>query len=127
MAWTEIHKALLQKLNQNLDEYQRRSWSMTGIQVYAHANEIAATGFCYNQIIEGLDSWPVEDLEYLLRFKNPLEVVRDQWMVEQNVDHSESISHTLWELRDKRAAEEDYELDPGWKPEQDTPSGLNMC
>ncbi len=63
----------------------------------------------------------------MLRFKNPLEVVRDQWMVEQNVDHSESISHTLWELRDKRAAEEDYELDPGWKPEQDTPSGLNMC
>jgi len=98
MAWTKIQEALIQKLNQNLDEHQRQTWSMTGTQVYALANEIAATGFCYSQIIRGLDSWPVEDLEYLLRFKNLLAVVYDQWMSEQNVDLSESIGHALWEL-----------------------------
>ncbi len=127
MPWTETHEALFQKLNQNLDEYQRQMWSMTGIQVYALANEIAATRLCYDQIVGDLGNWPVEDLEYLLRFKDPLAVVRDQWMAEQDIDHSESIGHTLWELRDKCAAEMDYELDPSWKPEQDTSGSINMC
>ncbi len=122
MAWTEVHKALVQKLNQNLDDYQRQTWSMTGSQVYAIANEIAATQFCYSQLAGNLEDWPLEDLEYLLRFKNPLEVVRDQWVSEQSNDLSESIGHALWELRDKCAAEEDYELDTGWT----SPSGPSM-
>ncbi len=55
-----------------------------------------------------------EDAEYLLRFKDPLEVVSD-YLVEMSGLHSDigdSLSHTLWELRDKQAAEQDYELEP---------------
>ncbi len=77
----------------------------------ARAGEILSA----QQILEALpDVASEEDAEYLLRFKDPLEVVSDN-LVEMSglqSDFEDSLSHTLWELRDKEAAEEEYELEP---------------
>ena len=127
MAWTETQEALFQKVNQEMDTYARSMWDLPGSAVYDKAEEIAATRFCYNQLIGHLDDWSPEDLEYLLQFQTPLAVVRDQWMAEQSEELSESLGHVLWELRDRRAAEADYDLAPDWNPERDTSGGPVMC
>jgi hypothetical protein len=65
-------------------------------------------------------------LEYLLRFENPLEVVRDQWIDEQNVAHDDEITHVLWTISDKGDAELVYKLDASFiKPNGD--GGVKMC
>lgn len=127
MEWTAIHDALFQKVEQEMNSYEQKMEAMTSGQVFARAYEIAAMTFCYNQIVGHITDWPVDDLEYLLRFQNPLEVVRDQWTAGFNATPQENIGHTLWELRDKRDAEVDYELDPDWHPQQDGSDGPSMC
>ena len=66
-----------------------------------------------------------EDIAYLLRFKNPLEVVSDQWQEENgpetNVD--EEMSHVLWNIRDKQDAEQLYAMEPEY---YDTDPQLSM-
>ena len=55
-----------------------------------------------------------QDMVYLLRFKNPLEVVADAW---QDMNGSgavvdDEMKHMLWEIQDRQAAEADYEMEP---------------
>ena len=125
MAWTETQNALFRKMSAEMEDYARGMRDLPGSAVYDRAEEIAAMRFCYNQLVGYLDYWPAEDLAYLLRFRTPLAVVRDQWLEEQSAKTIE-IRHTLWELRDKQDAEVDYDLDPDWSPEQDTSGGLVM-
>ena len=55
-----------------------------------------------------------ENAEYLLRFKDPLEVVSDYWvrMIDPGGSTGEMLFHTLWEIRDKREAEDAFALEP---------------
>lgn len=55
-----------------------------------------------------------EDMAYLLRFKNPLEVVSDRWRSETDMglQSDSGLDHVLWELRDRQDAEYDYEMEP---------------
>ena len=122
MAWTDVHDELFKKVNRELDEYAHSMWDLPGYAVYGKADEISAMKFCYDQLVGHFDEYPAENLEYLLRFERPLAVMRDQWLSEQDgsLSLSEAFGHLLWELRDKQAAEMDYELNPGW-------SGPNLC
>ena len=120
MSWTDVHDELFKKVNRELDEYARSMWDLPGYAVYGKADEIATMKFCYDQLVGHFDEYPVEDLEYLLRFEQPLFVLRDQWLSGWDDGPSEAFGHLLWELRDKQAAEMDYELDPAW-------SGPSLC
>ena len=67
----------------------------------ARAGEILSA----QQILEALpDVASEEDAEYLLRFKDPLEVVSDYWVGMKNTEATMTgdMTHLLWELRDKR-------------------------
>jgi len=62
----------------------------------------------------------------LLRFQNPPEVVRDQWLNEQGTALDEERGHVLCTLADTRDAEQDYELGEAFRePGQD--EGVRMC
>ena len=55
-----------------------------------------------------------EDAEYLLRFKNPLEVVSNEWISRNGIDSlivDDEMSHLLWSLRDRGDTEEYYETE----------------
>lgn len=55
-----------------------------------------------------------EDAEYLLRFKNPLDVVSDAWISRNGIDTlivDDEMSHLLWSLRDRGDAEDYYETE----------------
>lgn len=117
MAWSEVHDELVKKLNHEIREYAQQIQSMTVSQFCAHAYEISATMFCFHQLTESLDAYPLDYMEYLLRFEQPLSVVSDRWLSAQSEAPNEAFEFTLWELWDKQDAEMDYPLD----------SGLSMC
>lgn len=61
-----------------------------------------------------------EDAEYLLRFKNPLDVVSDAWISRNGIDTlivDDEMSHLLWSLQEHGDAEDYYETEDD-DPEQ---------
>ena len=88
------------------------SWmQMQPIDLIERAEEIASV----QRMLEELPlAVTEEDAEYLLRFKDPLEVVADSWqsMTGSGTVVDEEMSHLLWELRDKQDAEQIYEMEP---------------
>ena len=124
MTADEVREALRQKLRDRWNEYSAEMLECPSEVIFERADEIAAAKLCYDQLTENMASYPAEYLEYLLRFQDPLSVVQDQWASEQNVDYSEEFQHALWTIQNTQDAEQDYPLDPDWKPEQTGPS---MC
>ena len=66
-----------------------------------------------------------DHLQYLLRFKNPLYVIHGYWMSEKQ-DISEALNHTLWNIWDKRDAEQDYPLEENID-EPGMQRGVELC
>lgn len=66
--------------------------------IFAKAGEIDATRTCFEELALNAKAYPDNLLEHLLRFENPLETVREQWMREQNMDCSGAFRHALWSL-----------------------------
>lgn len=124
MTADEVREALGQKLKDRWSEYSAEMLRRPPAEIFERANEIAAARFCCDQLTEHAASYPEECLEYLLRFEDPLTVVRDQWLLEQGVDLSEEFGHALWYLAASGSAEQDYPLDSANSPKQ---SGPAMC
>lgn len=73
------------------------------------AEEIASMKYCRDVLTGSAVSQ--DNRDYLDRFTDPLRVVADAWLNEQNVDLTEEFDHVLWELRDRQAAEQEYEIE----------------
>lgn len=112
MTADDIREALRQKIEQCWSEYTANILRGSSSDVFDRADEIAAARFCYEQLTENPSSYPAEYLEYLLRFEDPLMVIRDQWILEQSIDLSEEFDHVLWYLKDSGVAEQGYPLVP---------------
>lgn len=116
--------ALKEKLQTCYDRY-KAGWLQKRPEVLIEeAEEIASVQRMFRELPDAVTE---EDAEYLLRFKNPLEVVSDRW---QSMNGSgtvvdDDMSYILWDLRDKQSAEFDYEMEPEYY-EQPTPSSPEM-
>jgi len=122
MTKQEITEALREKLDRNNDTYFKDLLQCSPSVLIGRAQEIAANSLVYNELYGG--GYPEDYMEYLLRFENPLEVVRDQWLNEQNVAHNEEMGHVLWNIADKGDAEQSYELDEAFLPPEQE---VRMC
>ncbi len=116
----EIQAALNKKIDLAWEEYYQRICTYSPNLIFNRAQEIAATEQAYKELRNG--NYPADMLEYLLRFANPLEVVRDQWLDENNVAVDEEMTHALWSIMDRREAEQNYELDPAYHTDEPVPS-----
>ena len=114
MTEQEMMALLRKKLDSGMTQYQKEWQQKPASELVELASEIAAAQFVYKELSEG--SYSAEYMEYLLRFENPLEVVKDQWISEQTVDFSEELTHALWTLWDKGESESEYTLDPEYAP-----------
>lgn len=124
MEREQIMEALREKLDRNWNAYLSELDQLSKSVLIGKSDEITAARFVYNELYGG--QYPEDYMEYLLRFQNPLEVVRDQWISEQTVDFSDEMNHALWSLMDKGDAERDYELDPEYAPPRQG-QGVTMC
>ncbi|WP_097015337.1 DUF3848 domain-containing protein [Anaerocolumna aminovalerica] len=114
MTKNEIIEALREKLDRNNDAYRSELLYCSTSVLIARAQEIAANFLVYNELYGG--RYSVDFMEYLLRFDNPLEVVRDQWLNEQNVSYDEEMTHVLWNIADRKDAEKECKLDEEFLP-----------
>ncbi len=124
MEKKDIEKELSEKLEANYISFMKEWVKLEPLQLIEKAEEIAATKLVYEELKNGW--YDQEHLAYLLRFKNPLEVVRDKWSEENGSEmvYDEDMRHALWSIANTRDAEQDYELDEAYlSPEQ----GVRMC
>ena len=117
----DVRSLLKQKVEDCYKEFYD-SWLLKQpIDLVERAEEIASI----QRMVEELpDAVTEEDAAYLMRFKNPLEVVSDRW---QSMNGSgtvvdDEMRHILWELRDRREAEQEYEMEPEYYGQTPTPT-----
>lgn len=112
---TETALQFAHKVEENWQEYRQKMLSLPKEALIEKAGDIAAVKLTRDVLARpGLDT---EAREYLDRFENPLQVVSDSWLAEQDGDWSAAFDHVLWVLRDRQAAEQDYPLESEY-PEQ---------
>ena len=107
----DVRKRFEQKINTAYEDYKVSWLHKTSAELVEDAAEIASI----QRMIRELPATATEeDMAYLLRFKNPLEVVSDAWRFEVApvTNYNDDLSHALWELKDKQGAEADYEMEP---------------
>lgn len=113
MNGEESARALLkQKVSENYAAYKEKWLQMQPEELIERCEELEAV----TRMAEVLPSASSEEYaEYLLRFKNPLEVVSDEWISRNGIDAlivDDEMSHILWRIMDYGDAESIYELEP---------------
>ena len=100
-----------QKVNGNLERPKAQWLKLQPGELIERAEEIASFQFMARRSIQRADE---DEMTYLLRFKDPLEVLTDMWTDRQGMDtgENEAVDHILWEIADRRDAEGDYEMEP---------------
>ena len=116
MEKKEILERLREKLDRNNEAFHEEWLNCSKSTIAAKSREILATNIAYNELYAG--GYPADYLEYLLRFDNPLEVVRDNLIEETNLSLDEDMSHALWSIVDKRDAKANYKLDEEYAPQE---------
>lgn len=100
MDRNEILERLREKLDGSFTVFQNELLDLSPTLIIEKAKEIEATRIVYNELYSGW-AYPDELLEYLLRFENPLEVMRDRWKKEQ-LDIRKKMKDVLWSLMNER-------------------------
>ena len=112
--------ALKKRLDENYTAFIESLQNKTVSELIAMAPEITAARMLHEELLDACDQ---DDVEFLLRFDDPLEVVRGYWESEiTGYDHSGEIGHMLWEIRDK----EMYSKDQLAQPEKAEESLLSL-
>jgi hypothetical protein len=112
MTDQEIKEALAVKVENEWSEYKKSLLSLGTEELIRRAGEIVHMEECRNELVSG--DYNVEDMAYLLHFKNPLEIVSGAWDGERSNVSAEEFGHTLWEIRDRGYADANCECDPNY-------------
>ena len=101
---------LFGRLDANLAEYQKQWRSMSADALIEMSRAITAVRDAHYYLTES-HGFEAEEIDYLLLFDNPLQVVADKWL-ERTEDLSD-FSFALDEVFDKHDALRDYDLAKG--------------
>ena len=103
---SSVRKDTLKKrLDENYTAFIESLHEKTVSELIAMAPEITAAQQLHEELLDACDE---ENVEFLLRFDNPLEVVRGYWESEiTGYDHSGEMGHMLWEIRDRELYEKE--------------------
>lgn len=95
----ELKTALKERLDKNYDDFMARLQGKTVSELIVMAPEIVAAQQCHEELLDACDE---DDIQFLLQFDDPLELVRGYWEAEiTGYDHSDEMGHMLWEIRDR--------------------------
>ena len=102
---SELKDTLKKRLDENYTAFIESLQEKTVSELIAMAPEITAAQQLHEELLDACDE---ENVEFLLRFDNPLEVVRGYWESEiTGYDHSGEMGHMLWEIRDRELHEKE--------------------
>lgn len=95
----ELKTALKERLDKNYDDFLAQLQEKTVSELIVMAPEIVAAQQCHEELLDACDD---DDIQFLLQFDDPLEVVRGYWESEiTSYDHSGEMGHMLWEIRER--------------------------
>ena len=112
---------LKQKVLENYEEFKAKWLQMAPIDLIEQCDQMEGVTRMMHELTSYVRE---EDAEYLLRFKNPLEVVSDEWIDRNGMGSlviDDEMSNIFWHLRDQQAAEADYEFEDEDRGEDLTP------
>ncbi len=116
-------RKLQERIEANYRTYLQQLQSRPASDLIEQATEIAAVKLVYDELMGGCNP---DYADYLLRFDNPLQLVSDQWLAEQNVSHADEMDNVLWSITDKGLGRGDYAmLEDGQTPRQN--EGVRLC
>ncbi len=102
---SELKDTLKKRLDENYTAFIESLQEKTASELIAMVPEITAVQQLHEELLDACDE---EDVEFLLRFDDPLEVVRGYWESEiTGYDHSGEMGHMLWEIRDRELYEKE--------------------
>jgi hypothetical protein len=123
MERKKLEKKLQERIEANYRSYLQQLQNRPASELIEQAAEIAAVKLVYDELMDGCNP---DYADYLLRFENPLQLVSDQWLAEQNGSHTDEMDHVLWSITDKGLGAGDYAmLEDGQTPMQD--EGVRLC
>lgn len=96
---SELLEQLSEKIEQGWVAYQKSLYARLPGVLIGTADEIAATAASYSEFLCSGDNLSRGDLLYLLQFENPLEVLRDRWMLDQSIERRSQFLGMLEILR----------------------------
>ncbi|MFT4104823.1 MAG: hypothetical protein QM657_03600 [Lacrimispora sp.] len=102
-----LKERFVKKIRDNYENFLRDWLTQDAEELVSDAEEIAAVKTLYNILPDIASS---DDMGYLLRFENPLEVVRDGWLAFNNTDLSDELIHVLWFISKNPSIWEDYKM-----------------
>ena len=113
VADPQYAKTLLKsRFEENYSDFKAKWLQMSPEELIRNCEEVEAVTRMYRDAPDALSE---EATEYLLRFKNPLMVLGDEWVSCNGIDSfiiDDDLGHIMWELMDRREAEEYYEMEP---------------
>ena len=115
---TELLGQLSEKIEQGWVAYQKSLYARSPGVLIGTADEIAATATCYSEFLCSGSDLSRRDLSYLLQFENPLDVLRDRWVLDQSTEQGTRFLGMLESLRSEGHAEQDYPLDEAYAQTQ---------
>ena len=111
---SELWERLSDKIEQNWQTYQKALYERSPGVLIGTADEIAATATCYSEFLCSGSNLSRRNLSYLLQFENPLDVLRDRWVLDQSTEQGTRFLGMLESLRSEGHAEQDYALDEAY-------------
>ena len=114
----DVRARFEQKIRECFEAYQEQWLKKEPLDLVEHSDEISAIRNLASDL-PGIVSQ--EEMDYLLRFKNPLEVASDAWCgsVFSEIDEEE-FSQALFEARDRYDLDKTFELADA-APTKETP------
>nr|WP_325219035.1 DUF3848 domain-containing protein [uncultured Oscillibacter sp.] len=96
---SDLKAVLKERLDKNYDDFLAQLQSKTVSELIVMAPEIVAAQQCHEELLDACDE---DDIQFLLQFDDPLELVRGYWEAEiTGYSHSDEMGHMLWEIRDR--------------------------
>ena len=113
----DVKSEFNRRIDAGYKAYRRELKDMGNSELIEKAKDIAAMQNLYETLKQHEPS--LAQMEYLLKFKNPLEIIYDEFIVSPS-DIADDVEYVLWNIADKQDAEELYELVEGnGEPEND--------
>lgn len=94
-----------QRIRENYEDFLKDWLSQEPEELVSYAEEIAATKLLSQSVVEVATA---EDMEFLMQFENPLEVIRDGWMNYEQADITEELQYALTYAKTNPSLWEDY-------------------
>ena len=102
---TDLKAVLKKRLDKNYQDFLGEVLKKPLGEIITMAPEITAAQQCREELPDACDE---DDIQFLLQFDDPLELVRGYWEAEiTDYDHSDEMGHMLWKVREDTA--DDFE------------------